>query len=393
MSIALLYERSETDELGIKQTADDLGIKLEFVPFRKIALAFCKNDYNFKTKGKNYTDAIKNVGVVLNRAQSKNRRLFAATIMESLSKKVVNPSTVEFECYSKLRTLLHFWKWGVPIPKTVYVPCDAVDVTSDGREIHNEPDIADLLQEDLALDEGIVVKPDAGTHGKGIILGKNRDELITNIQTTKVSITNPVGILAQELVKKWFYDLRIIVYKEKGKEPVCHPAALARGGFKDFRTNTYLGNIVFDATLPQHVRELAVKCGRALSKDHEAYLLGVDAMINVGDDKTLDDEALKQELNKAAAAFEPVQKVKKDEKRLRDFPNWTKQLESTFQEYKNSESYTKIKHVIEDSIEKHKSDVVFHEANSCPEFWEHTRLTAGINVAVPLLKGAESLLK
>jgi glutathione synthase/RimK-type ligase-like ATP-grasp enzyme len=393
MSIALLYERSETDELGIKQTADELGIKLEFVPFRKIALAFCKNDYNFKTKGKNYTDAIKNVGVVLNRAQSKNRRLFAATIMESLSKKVVNPSTVEFECYSKLRTLLHFWKWGVPIPKTVYVPCDAVDVTSDGREIHNEPDIADLLQEDLALDEGIVVKPDAGTHGKGIILGKNRDELITNIQTTKVSITNPVGILAQELVKKWFYDLRIIVYKEKGKEPVCHPAALARGGFKDFRTNTYLGNIVFDATLPQHVRELAVKCGRALSKDHEAYLLGVDAMINVGDDKTLDDEALKQELNKAAAAFEPVQKVKKDEKRLRDFPNWTKQLESTFQEYKNSESYTKIKHVIEDSIEKHKSDVVFHEANSCPEFWEHTRLTAGINVAVPLLKGAESLLK
>jgi glutathione synthase/RimK-type ligase-like ATP-grasp enzyme len=393
MSIALLYERSETDELGIKQTADELGIKLEFVPFRKIALAFCKNDYNFKTKGKNYTDAIKNVGVVLNRAQSKNRRLFAATIMESLSKKVVNPSTVEFECYSKLRTLLHFWKWGVPIPKTVYVPCDAVDVTSDGREIHNEPDIADLLQEDLALDQGIVVKPDAGTHGKGIILGKNRDELITNIQTTKVSITNPVGILAQELVKKWFYDLRIIVYKEKGKEPVCHPAALARGGFKDFRTNTYLGNIVFDATLPQHVRELAVKCGRALSKDHEAYLLGVDAMINVGDDKTLDDEALKQELNKAAAAFEPVQKVKKDEKRLRDFPNWTKQLESTFQEYKNSESYTKIKHVIEDSIEKHKSDVVFHEANSCPEFWEHTRLTAGINVAVPLLKGAESLLK
>jgi glutathione synthase/RimK-type ligase-like ATP-grasp enzyme len=393
MSIALLYERSETDELGIKQTADELGIKLEFVPFRKIALAFCKNDYNFKTKGKNYTDAIKNVGVVLNRAQSKNRRLFAATIMESLSKKVVNPSTVEFECYSKLRTLLHFWKWGVPIPKTVYVPCDAVDVTSDGREIHNEPDIADLLQEDLALDEGIVVKPDAGTHGKGIILGKNRDELITNIQTTKVSITNPVGILAQELVKKWFYDLRIIVYKEKGKEPVCHPAALARGGFKDFRTNTYLGNIVFDATLPQHVRELAVKCGRALSKDHEAYLLGVDAMINVGDDKTLGDEALKQELNKAAAAFEPVQKVKKDEKRLRDFPNWTKQLESTFQEYKNSESYTKIKNVIEYSIEKHKGDVVFHEANSCPEFWEHTRLTAGINVAVPLLKGAESLLK
>ena len=393
MSIALLYERSDTDELGIKQTAREAGIKLEFIPFRKIALALCKNDYSLKTKGKDYTDTIKNVGVVLNRAQSKNRRLLAATFMESLSKKVINPCSVEFECYSKLRTLLHFWAWGIPIPKTVYVPCDAVDVTRDGREIHNELDIAALLQEDLVLDEGIVVKPDAGTHGKGIILAKNHDELVANIQTTKVSITNPAGILAQELVEKWFYDLRIIVYKEKGREPVCHPAALARSGFKDFRTNTYLGNLVFDATLPQHVRELAVKCGKALCKDHEAYLLGVDAMINVGDDKTLDDETLKTELNKAAVAFEPVQKVKKDDKRLRDFSTWTKRLEATFQEYKNSETYAKIKNTIEESIEKHKTNIVFHEANACPEFWEHTRLTAGINVAVPLLKGAESLLK
>lgn len=392
MSITLLYERSETDELGIKQTADQLGIKLEFIPFRKIALAFCKDGYSFKTKGKDYTEIIKNVGVVLNRAQSKNRRLFASHIMENFSKKVINPSSIEFECYSKLRTLLHFWGWGIPIPKTVYVPCDAVDVTRDGREIHNEPDIADLLQNELALDEGIVVKPDAGTHGKGIILAKNREELVANIQTTKTSITNPVGILAQELVQKWFYDLRIIVYKQKGKDPVCHPSALARGGFKDFRTNTYLGNLVFDATLPVHVKELAVKCGRALSKDHEAYVLALDAMINVGDKKTLDDETLKRELDKAAAAFQAVQRVKKDEKRLRDFASWNKQLEATFQEYKNSEPYVKIKGIIEDSIEKNKGNVVFHEANSCPEFWEHTRLTAGINVAVPLLKGAESLI-
>src|SRR3990172_11780954 len=361
MSIALLYERSEADELGIKQTAEQLGIKLEFIPFRKIALAFSKDGYSFKTKGKDYTDVVKDVAVVLNRAQSKNRRLFASHIMETFGKKTINPSSIEFECYSKLKTLLHFWAWGIPIPKTVYVPCDAVDITRDGREIHNEPDIADLLRDEIALNEGIVVKPDAGTHGKGIILAKNREELVANIQTTKSSITNPVGILAQELVKKWFYYLRIIVYKEKGKNPVCHPAALARGGFKDFRTNSYLGNLVFDASLPLHVKELAVKCGRALSKDHEAYVLGLDAMINVGDHKPWDDETLKQELNKAAAAFEPVQKVKKDEKRLRDFPAWNNQLEATFQKYKNSEPYIKIKSIIEDNIEKNKSKIVFHE--------------------------------
>lgn len=393
MSIALLYERSETDELGIKFTAEQMGIKLEFIPFRKIALALCKDNYSFKTRGKDYTPTIKDIGVVLNRAQSKNRRLYAASIMEAFGKKIINPSSIEFECYSKLRTLLHFWAWGVPIPKTVYVPCDSVDTTRDGREIHNEPDIADLLQDELALEEGIVVKPDAGTHGRGIVLATNREELVTNIQNTKSSITNPVGILSQELIQKWFYDLRIIVYKEKGKDPVCHPQALARGGFKDFRTNTYLGNLVFEAALPLHVKELAVKCAKALSKDHEAYIFALDGMIGVGKNKPVDDETLKQELEKAAAAFEPVKKVKKDESKLKDFAKWNIILETTFLGYRNSEPYQRVKGLIEESIEKNKSNVVFHEANSCPEFWENTRLTSGLNIAVPYLKGAQSLIE
>ncbi len=393
MSVALLYERSETDELGIKFTAEQLGIELEYIPFRKIALAFCKNDYTFKTKGKDYTSTIQKVAVVLNRAQSKNRRLFASHIMETFGKKTINPSSIEFECYSKLRTLLHFWAWGIPIPTTVYVPCDAIDITKDGREIHNEPDIADLLQDEIALDKGIVVKPDAGTHGKGIVLAKNRENLITNVQSIKSSITNPVGILAQELIQKWFYDLRIIVYKEKGKNPVCHSSALARAGMKDFRTNTYLGNLVFEAMLPLHVKELAVKCGRALSKDHEAYILALDAMINVGDNKSTDDETLELELEKAAIAFDAVKKVKKDEMKLKDFSKWNSKLEAAYQDYKNSEAYLEIKNIIDESIEKNKNSVVFHEANSCPEFWENTRPITGINIAIPLLKGAQSLIQ
>jgi hypothetical protein len=154
-----------------------------------------------------------------------------------------------------------------------------------------------------------------------------------------------------------------------------------------------LGNLVFDAALPMHVKELAVKCGRALSKDHEAYVFALDAMINVGKNNTMDDTTLKQELENAAVAFEPVKKVKNDETKLVDFPKWNNQLEEAFKDYKTSEPYLRIKSIIEESIEKNKSNVVFHEANSCPEFWEHTRLTAGINVAVPLLKGAQSLIQ
>jgi len=67
MSIALLYERSENDENGIKLTAQQLGIDLTFIPFRKIALSISKAGFSAKTKGKDYSDIIENTKVVLNR--------------------------------------------------------------------------------------------------------------------------------------------------------------------------------------------------------------------------------------------------------------------------------------------------------------------------------------
>jgi glutathione synthase/RimK-type ligase-like ATP-grasp enzyme len=392
MSIALLYERSENDENGIKLTAQQLGIDLIFLPFRKIALSISKNGFAAKTKGKNYTSNFVDCAVVLNRAQSKNRRLQASYIMEMLGKKTLNSSQIEFVCYSKLRTLLHLWKEGVPIPKTVYVPCDSVDMMKNGKEIHNEKDIAELLQQEIPLSQGLVIKADAGTHGKMIMLAKNYEELIANVQETKPSIINPVGVVAQELVQKWFYDLRIIVYKEKGKQPFCHHTAMARAGFKDFRTNTFLGNLVFGAKLPLSIQELAVKCGKALGKGSDAWILALDAMVKVGENKTVDDDYLKTELEKAAQAFGPVQKVKQDETRLTDFQEWNGKLEKAFQNYVGSEHYENIKKVIEESVEKNSDALVFHESNSCPEFWENTRLATGFNVAVPLLKCAQSLI-
>jgi glutathione synthase/RimK-type ligase-like ATP-grasp enzyme len=391
MSIGLLYERSENDEMGIKLTAEEMGVELIYIPFRKIAITIGNNNFSVRSKGKNYGDIIKNLPVILNRAQSKNRRLYAAYLMEKFGKKVVNSSQIEFRCYSKIRILTDFWAIGIPIPKTVYVPCDPVDITKGGKEIHNESDIADLLQQEIA-DTGIVLKPDAGTHGNMIVLAKNREELICDIHEMKPSIINPVGIVAQELVQKWFYDLRIIVYKEKGKDPVCHPVALARAGFKDFRTNTYLGNLVFDARLPGHIKGLAAKCGDALGRNNDAWVFALDAMMSIGNNKTADEEDLKQQLDKAAVEFENIKKVKRDETRLTDFPKWNKKLEDAFKNFMSTEHYAKIKTAIEDSVEKNKQNIVFHEANSCPEFWEQTRLIAGINVAIPLIKCAQSVI-
>jgi glutathione synthase/RimK-type ligase-like ATP-grasp enzyme len=116
----------------------------------------------------------------LNRARAKTA-ITSLVLHGAFGQKTLNSSSVEFVCYSKLRTLLNLWKEGLPIPKTVFVPCDSSDMMKNGREIRNEKDIADLLEAEISLNEGIVVKADAGTHGKMIMLSKNREELLASI--------------------------------------------------------------------------------------------------------------------------------------------------------------------------------------------------------------------
>lgn len=391
MSIGILFESSETDEKGINMTAEQMGIDLVYIPFRKVAFRLDKNGYNLKTKRKDYTKILKDLKVVLNRAQSKNRRLFAANVLEAFGKHVINPQRVEYVCFSKLRTLLHFWRAGINTPQTVFVPVDSMERTLDGRNIHNEEDIADLMQ--LELDREIVIKPDAGTHGKDVQLARDREDLLNILRGIQPSIINPVGILAQRLVDKWFYDLRIIVTKEDGKGPYCYTTALARAGFKDFRTNTFLGNMVFGVDLPSHIREVSTKCGKAIGGDSRAWLLAFDAMINVGENKSIDDDYLNLEFNKLEPAFDAVKKLKRDKTKRTDFPEWNRKLETAFQNYKNQEAYSNIKDIIEENMEENKNNIMFHEANACPEFWEQTRLAAGINLAEPLLKGAQSIIE
>jgi glutathione synthase/RimK-type ligase-like ATP-grasp enzyme len=392
MGIGILYERSESDEMGIKLTAEELGINLVYIPFRKVAVRLDEDGYSIRSKGENYSKIIEHVTVILNRAQSKNRRFFAVNVLEAFGKSVINPLAVEYVCFSKLRTLLHFWKAGIKTPRTVYVPCDSKEPIAGGGEIRNEEEIADLMQQELG-NGSIVIKPDAGTHGKNVRLARERRDLLTILRETEPSIINPVGILAQKLVQKWFYDMRIIVTKENGKPSDCHPTALARAGFKDFRTNTFLGNMVFGVKLPTHIRDIAVKCGKTIGKDSEAWLLAFDAMIDVGEDRISDDEYIQKEFEKLEPSFDVVKKVKRDKTKKRDFSSWNKRLEEAFQNYKSQEAYENIKRIIEESIERNKHSILFHEANACPEFWEQTRLVAGINLAEPLLKGAQSILE
>ncbi len=391
MSIAITYEYPETDELGINLTAEEMGVDLVYIPFRKVAILINSHDFSFKSKASDYRETIENVNAVLNRMQSKNRRLYAASLFEAIGKYVLNPLSVETLCFSKFRSLVEFWRNGIRIPETVFVPCDSHDRTLGGLTIHNEEIIADLIQS--ALRNGsIVLKPDGGSHGKDIELVKDRQSLIKLIETSNPSIVNPIGFVAQEFVEKWFYDLRIIVYKERGKTPYCYPQALGRASFKDFRTNTFLGNMVFEVKLPQEVRETSIKCGSAVGKDRDAWVLALDAMLNVGKDRFVDDEYIKSELEKLVPSFEEVQKVKRDERlKSRNFRHWSEDVESAYKNYKDVESYTLVKEIIDESVGRHKNEIMFHEANACPDFWEQTRIIANVNVAEPLIKCAKSV--
>ncbi len=390
MSMAILYEYAEADELGIRMTAQEMGIDLVYIPFRKIAVSIGDDGYTFRSRGRDFVQRIEGVNAVLNRTQSKNRRLYAASLFEAFGKYVVNPLSVETVCFSKFRTLVEFWRRRIRIPKTVFIPCDASDETVKGIEIRNESDIAHLIQ--MNLGEGnVVLKPDGGTHGKDVRLARDRVSLTQMLVATAPSIINPLGFVAQEFVEKWFYDLRIIVYKVRGKPPFCHPQALARAGFKDFRTNTFLGNMVFGVEIPREVQEVAIRGARAVGGESEAWVLAMDAMFNIGEDRDVDDDYVKAELEKLVPPFDRVKQVKALPLKNRDFPAWNRLLEQTYQAYMDTEAYARVQAVIQESMNRCKDSVLFHETNSCPEFWEQTRIIAGINVAEPLIECAQSV--
>jgi glutathione synthase/RimK-type ligase-like ATP-grasp enzyme len=376
--------------MGIRMTAEEMGVDLTYIPFRKVVIAIGNGNYSFRTLNKDLRGKLENVNAVLNRTQSKNRRLYAASILEAFGKYVVNPLSIESLCFSKFRSLVEIWRRNVKIPKTVYIPCDAYDVTTDGRHIHNEEVVADLMQSELGRGN-VVMKPDGGTHGNEVRLATDRTMLLRSIASTEPSIINPVGFVAQEFVEKWFYDLRIIVAKERGNQPSCYPSALARAGFKDFRTNTYLGNMVFGVTLPLEVQKAAIACGEAIGGDCEAWVLALDAMLNVGGDRFVDDEYVKSELEKLVKPFAIVNKIKQRKMKGSDFASWNEALEKAYGAYMRAESYERVKNVIENSMGRGKDALLFHEANACPDFWEQTRLIAGVNVAVPLIRCALSV--
>jgi glutathione synthase/RimK-type ligase-like ATP-grasp enzyme len=376
--------------MGIRYTAEDMGIELKYLPFHKIAFSYGNNGFTYASLGKNYSETLENIKIILNRTQSKSRRISAATLFEAWDKEVLNPLSVELICASKMRTLLSFIREEINVPTSVYVPSNAIEFGTGGRKLENSEAITQLIIQELD-DMRVVLKPDAGTHGKDVMLAANKEELEEMIRSSKPSIINPSGVMAQEFVPKGFYDLRIVVMKKKGGLGFCYPTAMARGGFKDFRTNTYLGNMVFRVKLPISVRREAVKCGEAIGAESDSWVLALDAMPRLGEMNEEEEKMLRSRFDALEPPFNEVRKVKLDPLKKREFAKYTKNIEEAYSAYMSSDPYSDIQEYIQESLIRHQSDIVFHEGNACPEFWEQTRIVGGINIGESLLRCAISL--
>jgi hypothetical protein len=75
-----------------------------------------------------------------------------------------------------------------------------------------------------------------------------------------------------------------------------------------------------------------------------------------------------------------------------EFDSYTREIEKAYGDYMATDAYAHIQAVVQESLDKTRDKVLFHEGNSCPEFWEQTRIVGGVNVGECLLRGAESLL-
>jgi hypothetical protein len=122
-----------------------------------------------------------------------------------------------------------------------------------------------------------------------------------------------------------------------------------------------------------------------------AWILALDAMPRVEGSRPADDECIRSDLEKLEPYFDNIKKVKRNPAKMKDFQTWNKRLEEAFDLYKRTEPYERVRRAIEENLEKVKDRVMFHEANSCPEFWEQTRLMTGANLAEHMIKCALSV--
>jgi hypothetical protein len=76
-----------------------------------------------------------------------------------------------------------------------------------------------------------------------------------------------------------------------------------------------------------------------------------------------------------------------------NFAIYNEKVKDAYEGYMATEPYSEVQSVIMDSLYEARYNVLFHEANACPDFWENTRIVGGVDIATSLIRCAQSLIK
>jgi hypothetical protein len=148
--------------------------------------------------------------------------------------------------------------------------------------------------------------------------------------------------------------------------------------------------MIFRVELPNEVKKEAVKCGEAIGIGSKSWIIALDAMPNFKKDMGYVEDDIKDSFKALEPHFENVQIAKS--MKQQSFQDYTRKVENSFESYMATEPYAEIQSVITDTLHKSRHNVLFHEANACPDFWENTRIVGGVDIATSILKCAESLI-
>ena len=362
MRVGLLFDHIDVEE----KLFFDSGHSIEKINSSEIALKLSE---------------VKRYDIVINRAESKYRRRKLAKIFEGYGCEVINNYSVEEVCCSKFETKMALSLQNVPTTEAAFK--FGFPFAKIGDKYVKQATEIRRLKKLIAELKPCISKPDLGSRGKSIVLINDEAEFDYKIneyeraqripEAFKPTLLSPEGVLLEKY-QPHALDLRVVVYKTyKGPEKVFGSLVRAAPSEDIIAKNTSLGGIPIGLETTHPIRNLVLKCMRALGKyinrvyarKLEYYLVGVEVLpANL----SLDDRnEIYNSLRGLAKYMEEIRKAKKK--------RGLAEIDKAFKKYRESREYITAQEKCLEYLDR--SRLLITEVNSTPDFGINTRNLVG----------------
>ncbi|MHA1835944.1 MAG: ATP-grasp domain-containing protein [Candidatus Odinarchaeia archaeon] len=346
---------------------------------------FLKLNYNIKKINSSKllikAEPLEKYDIIINRIESKHRRRRLSKLFEVFGCEVLNNYGLEEVCGSKIETKIALNMFNVPTANAVFKLGFPFKIRSQ-KYIKQLTETERLMRIVKEL-KPCVSKPDLGSRGKSIILIKDEEALLKLFnkyektqqipETFKASLITLDGVLLEKF-NPHALDLRVVVYKtENGQDTIFGTLARAVASDEILAKNTSLGGVPIGIPTCESVKDIVVKCMRALSKylskiyckELDYYVVGVDVLpVNYN---PADREEVYKSILKLQRYFSEIQQAKKQKN--------ISLLDEKFKKFKESDEYKKTQEKCLEYVLKSK--LLITEVNTTPDFGYNTRNLIG----------------